>query len=422
MTPRGFTIIGLLLAFASALAFAQGRPPPLTSAAPDIDHLNVRAFGAVCDGVTDDSSALRRAFAAQNYHVELPAGATCAFKAAPLVLDRPYGSLSGAGMWGTSRLLYTGSDTTKDLLQVGSGRTVESGLTSTGYTTLRGFAVESAVKMTAGFAIHEMGTQFVTYENIALGRQQDPVNLWGGFYFDQTDWTRVTTFFVAAQDDCVAVSGHGAEGSPATGPQYDLWLDGGRVQGCHIGVHAGGGFDGAFFDHMMVTGVDYDAVVDNALSPHPNQEILFGPQFFADFAHFDNFLIDDPLCQQRVLCSTTIAGPMLHAGAEGAAGVASGSHPGAASPPSSGNGIHLKAYPGGYVHVQSPYIQGSRNAGILIEDQSADLFIGSATNINGSPLGIASTAPYRHLAGLASFSAIARARLINVAAGEAAAP
>ncbi len=425
---RGYILFIIASVIASIFILAQDRSPntsraaPAAPAAPDPDHLSVRAFGAVCDGVIDDTAALRRAFDYHNYHIELPAGATCAFKTAPLVLDRPYGSISGSGMWGTSRLLYTGTDTTVDLLQVGSGRTVGSGLTSTGYTTLRDFAVESAVKMTAGFAIHEMGTQFVTYENIALGRQQDPINLWGGFYFDQIDWTRVTTFFVAAQDDCVAVSGHGAEGNPATGPQYDLWLDGGRIEGCHIGVHAGGGFDGAFFDHMMVTGVDYDAVVDNALSPHPNQEILFGPQFFADFARFDNFLIDDPLCQQRVLCSTTIGGPMLHAGAEGATGVASGSHHGAAPPPASGNGIHLKAYTGGYVHVQSPYIQGSRNAGILVEDQSAALFVGSSTNINGSPLGIASTAPYRRLAGIASFTAISKAALTNIAQHEGAAP
>ena len=356
----------------------------------------------------DDSAALRRAFDYHNYHVELPAGATCAFKSAPLVLDRPYGSITGAGMWGTSRLLYTGTNTDTDLLQVGSGHTAQSGVTSTGYASLGGFALESATKMTGGYAIHEMGTQFISYDNIALGRQQDPVNLWGGFSFDQTDWTRLTTFFIEAQNDCIAVSGYGAEGHPASGPQYDLWVDGGRIEGCHIGVHAGGGFDGAFFDHMMVTGVDYDAVIDNSLSPHPNQEILFGPQFFADFARYDNFLIDDPLCQQRVLCSTTITGPMLHAGAEGANGVRSGSHHGEAPPPVSGNGIHIKAYPGGYVHVQSPYIQGSRNAGVMIEDQRAYLFISTGTNVNGSPYGIASTQPYPHLAGTPSFVNISK--------------
>ena len=404
----------------SDIPAAGAGPPPLR--VPDPNHLNVRDFGAVCDGTIDDTAALKRAFDAHNYHVELPAGATCAFKSAPLVINRPYGSITGAGMWGASRLLYIGTNADTDLLQVGSGGTIPSGLSSTGYSSLSGFAVESAIKMTGGYAIHEAGTQFITYDNIALGRQQDPVNLWGGFYFDQTDWTRLSTFFVAAQDACIAVSGHGAEGHPATGPQYDLWVDGGRVQGCHIGVHAGGGFDGAFFDHMMVTGVDYDAVVDNALSPHPNQEILFGPQFFADFARFDNFLIDDPLCQQRVLCSTTIAGPMLHAGAEGVTGVTSGSHHGAAPPPLSGDGIHVKVYPGGYVHVQSPYIQGSRNAGIMVEDQRAYLFTGSGTNINRSPYGITATAPFTHLAGMPSFVSISRNVTANILKGTSDAP
>ena len=394
-----------------AISTSISAPPSQTS---DPNHLSVRDFGAVCDGAVDDTAALKRAFNYHNYHVELPVGATCAFKSAPLILDRPFGSITGAGMWGTSRLLYIGTNTNTDLVQIGSGRTIPSGLTSTGYSSLSGFTIESAVKMIGGYAIHEMGTQFVTLDNIALGRQQDPVNLWGGFHFDQTDWTRLSTFFVAAQDDCIAVSGHGAEGHPATGPQYDLWVDGGRIQGCHIGVHAGGGFDGALFDHMMVTGVDYDAVIDNALSPHPNQEILFGPQFFADFARYDNFLIDDPLCQQRVLCSVTINGPMLHAGAEGAAGVTNGSHHGEPPPPLSGNGIHIKAYPGGYVHVQSPYIQGSRMAGVLIEDQRTFLFTGSSTNINGSPYGITASAPFAHLAGMPSFTAIKRKARTNV--------
>ena len=124
----------------------------------DANHLNVRDFGAICDGTVDDTAALMRAFDYHNYHIELPAGATCAFKSAPLVLNRPYGSITGAGMWGASRLLYIGRNTNTDLLQIGSGRTVPSGLSSTGYSSLSGFTVESATRMTGGYAIHEMGT------------------------------------------------------------------------------------------------------------------------------------------------------------------------------------------------------------------------------------------------------------------------
>ena len=371
----------------------------------------MRDFGAVCDGQTDDTAALTRAFSSGNYRIELPAS-TCAFAKAPLKLDRPFGAVVGAGMWGTSRLLYTGANTRTDLLQVGSGATAPTGLTSTGYSVLRDFTVESATKMTGGFAVHEMGTQFILFQNIALGRQQDPVNLWGGFYFDQIDYTHVDQFFITAQDDCLAVSGHGAEGHPATGPQYDLWIDNGKISGCHIGVHVGGGFDGAFFDHVMDTANDYDVVVDTSLSPHPNQEVNFGAQFFADFASWDSVLIDDALCEQRIYCSATFAGPIVHS--ENAAGIASGSHAGAPPPPDSGHGIHIKHYSGGYVLVHSPYLQFHPRAAIFTEDVSAYLSVSPATLVTRNGGGIHADKTWPRVMSLPRFLANGGPDLVNI--------
>ena len=363
-------------------------------------YVNVRDFGAVCDGITDDTAALRRAFDYHNYRITLPA-ATCAFKTAPLVLDRPYGSIIGAGMWGTSRLLYIGTVTDTDLLQIGSGSTKLSGLTSTGYSEFRDFAVESAVRMTGGFAIHEMSTQFVLLQNIALGRQQDSVNLWGGFHFDQTDYTRVDQTFVTAQSDCLAVSGHGGEGHPATGPQYDLWVDHGKITGCHVGIHVGGGFDGAFFDHLMVTDNDYDLLVDETLSPHPNQGVHFGPQLFADFAHWDTLLIDDPRCEQRIYCSVTIEGPLVHA--QASSGVASGAFAGKPSPHNSGHGVHIRSYPGGYVLLHAPYLQFHASSAVYGEDPCAYLLITASTLVTRNGGGIWSSESWSRVVGLPVF-------------------
>ena len=403
-----YLISALLLVFAAQPSLAQ-------TAANTVgyreDHLNVRDFGAVCDGVTDDTAALRRAFDYRNYHVELPA-ATCAFKTAPLVLDRSFGSVTGAGMWGASRLLYIGSRTDTDLLQIGSGTTKPSGLTSTGYTQFHDFAVESAVKMTGGFAIHEMGTQFVLLQNIALGRQQDAVNLWGGFYFDQTDYTHVDEIFVTAQADCLAVSGHGAEGHPATGPQYDLWVDHGKIAGCHVGIHVGGGFDGAFFDHLMVTDNDYDLLVDEMLSPHPNQEVQFGPQVFADFAHWDSLLIDDPRCEQRIYCNTTIEGPLVHA--QNSPGVATGAFAGKPPPRDSGHGVHIRAYPGGYVLLHSPYVQFHASSAVYGEDSCAYLVAAGSTLVARNGGGIWGAKSWDRVIGEPHFLDNSGSNLLNV--------
>lgn len=391
------------------------------------DHLSVRDFGAVCDGNIDDTAALNKAFAT-GFYIELPPQ-TCAFTG-PLLMGNPYSQVHGSGMYGASTLLYRGTSRTANLLTIGSltPPTNVSGLTSQGYQAIGGFLIQSAVKMTGGSAVVSAGTQFIRFKDISLGRQQDPSNLWNGFTFAQEDRQELDGYFITVQNEAIQAYGFGAEpgagaNGGASGPQYEVWIDHGKIGGAHIALHVGGGIDGVYLDHSMITNNDYDLVVDTALSPHPNQEIVLGSQAFLDFARWDTVLIDDPKCVPGIMCEVSISGPLLHAGNPGGsnAGVGSGSFAGRPAPANSGNLIHIKSYPRGVVAFDSPYAIDYRNAGVYDEDQAAVLVanpgmhMGSAAPIGSglSPKGIVATATWSGVKRLPTFVNVATP-LVNV--------
>ncbi len=98
----------LLLISASSPAFAQLGPVPLgglavkpqagTTARPLTqklsDHLSLQDFGAVCDGVTDDSAAIRTA-GATGLRMEIPSGFVC--NGASIPQYTPFGNFVGPG-------------------------------------------------------------------------------------------------------------------------------------------------------------------------------------------------------------------------------------------------------------------------------------------------------------------------------------
>ena len=396
--------VSLITAAAFGDVFQLGGTVARNLASHFFDHLSVRDFGAVCDGGTDDHVAINNALKT-GFYVELPQQ-TCAFTSG-LVFVNPYSQLRGSGMWGASRLLYTGTSTNIDLLTIGSTKapTNTSGVVSQGFQNVEDLLIESNTKMTAGSAIRSWGQQFINFHNVALGRQGDSINLWNGFSFNQIDAQRVDGYFVAVQNDGFQMYGFGAEpgsgvgtgtsgSGTASGPQYEVWVDNGRVQNAHIAFHVGGGIDGVYVDHTMATNDDYDLVVDNALSPHPNQEVVFGSQAFLDGAHWDTVYINDPKCLPINMCEVVLAGPVLHAGTlTGTAGVATGSSAGQAAPANSGNGVHIKAYPGGTVDFYSPYSIDYAYAAVYNEDSASVLYMNPAMHVGTSAAGASSSTP-----------------------------
>jgi len=148
----------------------------------------------------------------------------------------------------------------------------------------------------------------------------------------------------------------------------------GKITGGAIGVHVGGGFDNAHFDNMEITNNAQNVVVDNAVEPFKNQEVVFGPNVVTDQSlSGDNYYINDPLANSNNFCQIAIEGPITHANA--------------------GSGVHVHAWPHCGITITSPYIINNAQNGILVDDPTTFLTVSSASQILGNNYGIASSSP-----------------------------
>ena len=362
---------------------ATGGNTSITEANRAAFTINAADYGAKCDGVTDDTTALNAFFTA----LAAPGAYTpkagrinsgiCLFSstlALPYNASR-FASLLGAGQYATT-LLYTGSSTTIDLFDVfGTSISVWSGP-----TTIGGFTIKSSTVMTGGVGLHSKWTSFITFEDINIGLQNQATNtLWNGIYFDETNFQRLFNYEIQAQNDGLQVSGQGV----TTPPDYDLWVDGGKIEYAAVGVHVGGGFDNAYFDHSIVTHNNTNVLIDTALASFGNQEINFGPQFVVDQAQIGAaYIINDTLATPTYYCQITISGPVTNSENGGA-------------------GIDVKNWPSCYVNIPSPYIINNAGSGIKIEDSTAIVSISGATSItHNTRYGVESTASNTNVFGL----------------------
>lgn len=399
-------------------------------------HNPIEAWGGRCnDPNFDNGPVINRAmyssaYGAAGFSFELPQGQYCYFQT-PIKMTQPNGSFGGLpGMW-TGNLVYNGAATTGDLMIVGNGvgATAQTGSIDQ-RLVVHDLTITVNTKMTSGAIIRQANTGFVEYNHVSLSGNG---NAWDDFRFEQIDHTTVTNYLVAgAQHDGFAVSGNGQDnvgnashaygaGQAFTGPQYDLIVDIGKISECHTGVHMGGGFDNAWWDHASITNNDINALIDNGIpvsqdgTTWPNQEVMFGPQISMDNARFAGVVINDPKASPAIYATIVIKGPITNT--TGAPSLYPALYP---TPAVTGVGIDIKAYPGGNIIVQAPYLQGflagSQAAAIYDEDQSAYLSISPETQIINSTTGINATASWGRLLNLPQFVSVAGTLGSNVLA------
>ena len=169
---------------------------PALEALPETGVLRVEDFGAVCDGVTDDTAAVREALRVSSetgQPLQLPAGDTLAVSGR---LDIPTGvTLDGRG----STLVWKAP--------TGSGSWLVS-LNSTTDTTVR----DVTFKVTAATPASQRGLTAVSAVNLQLdnvrvesttaGAGSDSINALG-FFFDQCVGLRVAGLEVAGFDNAI---------------------------------------------------------------------------------------------------------------------------------------------------------------------------------------------------------------------------
>ena len=176
--------------------FVRSLLDPAIEALPEAGVLRVEDFGAVCDGVTDDTAAVREALRVSSetgQSLQLPAGDTLAVSGR---LDIPTGvTLDGRG----STLVWKAP--------TGSGSWLVS-LNSTTNTTVRDvtfkFTAATPASQRGLTAVSAVNLQLdnVRVESAAAGAGSDSINA-VGFFFDQCVGLRVAGLEVAGFDNAI---------------------------------------------------------------------------------------------------------------------------------------------------------------------------------------------------------------------------
>lgn len=236
------------------------------------DILNLKDFGAQCNGVSNDDAAMTSAFAdlTANSELILPAG-VCVFTTAKTMPMFDNIAIVGAGS-GATDLLYEGTNTTNDLITIGNGSTPLTGW------QIQGFRVDSTTTMTGGSALHIKLMQATnTMTDVSAGTIDGATKLWNGPWLDDVNVFKYTHFSNQVQNAGVMMNGAAgsAEGS-------DVFLDYGVVQKAAIGYLVGGGIGGIYFGKVLSidNGVNYQ--IDNSLVANGNREIYFSDQAISD--------------------------------------------------------------------------------------------------------------------------------------------
>ncbi|UTV53239.1 hypothetical protein [Burkholderia arboris] len=364
-----------LVAYQSSLAGSVAR----TAQQKFSDHLALTDFGAKCNGSYNDDPAWTAALAAltPGLSLELPAG-TCTLAAghvAPVVSNV---GIVGAGS-GQTTILYTGTNTTNDLLTVGNGTTSITGW------LLKGFTIQSNTKMTAGAALHlkrmQNGNRVEDVNVGAFGSSSN--NLYNAVWLDN-----VNVFKYTDSNISVANEGLMMNGSASSAEGSDVFIDNVAVTFSKIGYHVGGGQGGIYFGKTLAYGNGVNYQLDNALAAQMNREIFFSSQAVSDGSSSYGVWFNDSL---------TSNAPVVMNGAFGSAGLIG---PIAGVPE-----VYVQKWPNGRISFGPGQLYNATGDGLKVDDASVQIAIDPSRFIfNNTGYGINATTADNQISNLSQFT------------------
>jgi len=230
------------------------------------DVVNVKDFGAVGDGVADDTVAIQAAITATTTGKALffPSG-TYTFST-QLVFTTNQIAIIGESS-ATTFLKYTGANTTNDLIVIGDG------VLNYVNCHISGFTIYSQTLMTGGFALHfKRYLRSNVTDIIVNGQEILPRNVYSGMWFDGIDDVYLSTFRTTVQAEGIRVNGLvGAE------PKAGLMMVQGKIAGGTIGIHIGGAFGGIYVTHVDIIAMSQEGIlIDDSIVAETNREIFLG--------------------------------------------------------------------------------------------------------------------------------------------------
>lgn len=233
------------------------------------ERVNLKDFGAVGDGSTDDTTAIQAWLAAitagkvgyaPNGTYKFTSALSSAATRIAIIGDGPFQTV----------FKYAGASTTADLLTIGDGSTVISN------HYLHGFRIASDTTMSSGNALRLRRMQRGSVSSIVIDGESGNKKLYHGIYFDEMAHIDLIDFEVHAQGDGIRCRG------TAAGGQAGLMLFQGKVTGCAVGFRVGGGMGGVYADQVDIIGNGVNLLIDTTLQAEANREFIFGPAFALD--------------------------------------------------------------------------------------------------------------------------------------------
>ena len=264
--------------------------------------VSVLDFGAVGDGVTDDTAAIQ---AAINY-IQLKSGGGALYLPAgvyltssTLTISQNDITLMGAG---TGNTIIKGNFADGDIIHVYNATSEINNL------LLTDFNIDTSVVKTSGAALHLEKVVRSALRNVNASGQDGSKNLWDGYWLDKVDMITINGYECFSINNCFMING-GGTGLPRGS---DVFAWGGKlVSSAGYGAVVGGDVGGLYFDAGSCNDCKLGGVIiDQSLYAGGNREIFFGSGFYIDGQNVNGvreqpgIVCDDPDLKRLLLSGT----------------------------------------------------------------------------------------------------------------------
>ena len=322
--------------------------------------LPLRLFGAVGDGKTDDTEAIRSWLSElDGGHAGYASAGSYLFTESIVLPQKDNIAIRGDGSQQTC-FIYGGEKADCDLFTAGNEEKILSGW------TLEKFNIDSKTKMTGGAALHLINLKHTNrLRDVSISRVDDKNgnNLWNGVLFDNCSLTNYVGFEINVANEGIQICG-----VPDSDAAADILIDEGTITFSRVGIHCGGGFGGLYIGQVLIYGcTETGYLQDNALVSRGNREIIISEQCVLDACHSYCAYVDDTLSVQCTLS--------FNAFISGAGWI---------EPATPGTGLCIKNLPLGRVSVGSTHIKHCKGDGIALYDRSSYISISPLTYIVGN--------------------------------------
>lgn len=315
--------------------------------------LTPQQFGAMGDGTTDDTTALRQAMEHASFSKKtlyIPSGNYLITAAINIVSNGGF-SMHGSSD-GNTKIVYGGSANNVDILTIGNSSEVKD-------FRIRDLTFESNTDMASGYALVFRNCSRVRMYDVNFDHIGGARRLFNGVWFNdlQQGW------FIGGE---LYVKGTGLTVNGRASDQHgaDLWCSRTFAVSCNVAYHIAGGFGGFYIDDGGGFGNGKTVLLDNGKVANGNRELFFGMKFVSDGAFEAGIHFNDP---------TSNNSPVLISGFVGSSGTFGGTFR---------QGIRIEKWLAGRINIDNAHVFNMKGDAIVVLDFTTLVNIGSGTFID----------------------------------------